>query len=169
MEAVIFTGVQGSGKTTFYQQRLINTHVRISMDLLKTRHRERIFLNTCLSTGQRFVVDNTNPRAADRAEYIVAARAAGFRVVSCYFETSLKAALARNARRTGKAVIPVPGVIGTYKRIEPPSVAEGFDELLVVTIAQNGDFQVEDRSAIQPDSPGQNTTPAQEPITRPAD
>jgi predicted ABC-type ATPase len=169
MEAVIFTGVQGSGKTTFYQQRFLNTHVRISMDLLKTRHRERMFLNACLSTGQRFVVDNTNPRAADRAEYILAARAAGFRVVSCYFETSLKAALARNARRGGRAVIPVPGVIGTFKRIEAPSSAEGFDELLVVSIGQNGDFHVENRSALQPDAPQDNTEPASEPAVKPTE
>jgi hypothetical protein len=167
MEAVIFTGVQGSGKTTFYQQRYLNSHVRISMDLLKTRHRERAFLSACLTTGQRFVVDNTNPRAADRADYILAARAAGFRVVSCYFETSLRAALARNSRRSGKAVIPVPGVIGTYKRIEAPSKAEGFDGLLVVTIGQDGEFQVEDRSALQPDAPQKSA--AREPTANPAE
>lgn len=162
MEAVIFTGVQGSGKTTFYQQRFLSTHVRISMDLLKTRHRERMFLNACLSTGQRFAVDNTNPSAADRAEYIAAARTAGFHVVSCYFETSLKAALARNSRRSGKAVIPVPGVIGTYRRIEAPCKAEGFDELLVVTIGQNGEFHVEDRGDLQQNAPRKSPAPARE-------
>ncbi len=98
----------------------------------------------------------------------MAARAAGFRVVSCYFETSLKAALARNSRRRGKAVIPVPGVIGTYKRIEAPCSAEGFDELMVVTIGQNGEFHVEDRGDLQPAAPRESAEPAREPTANPA-
>jgi predicted kinase len=40
MEAVVFIGIQASGKTTFYQQRFFATHVRISLDLLRTRERE---------------------------------------------------------------------------------------------------------------------------------
>ncbi len=38
MEAVVFCGIQGSGKTSFYRERLLATHVRISLDLLRTRH-----------------------------------------------------------------------------------------------------------------------------------
>ena len=34
MEAVIFVGVQASGKTTFYKEQLFRSHVRISLDLL---------------------------------------------------------------------------------------------------------------------------------------
>lgn len=40
MQALIFCGIQASGKSTFYCQRLLNSHVRISLDLLRTRHRE---------------------------------------------------------------------------------------------------------------------------------
>ena len=40
MECVIFIGIQASGKTEFYKQNFFKTHVRISMDMLKTRHRE---------------------------------------------------------------------------------------------------------------------------------
>ena len=41
VEAVIFVGLQGSGKSTFYRERFFDTHVRLSLDMLKTRHRER--------------------------------------------------------------------------------------------------------------------------------
>ena len=61
MEAVVFVGLQGSGKSSFFKERFFSTHVRISLDLLKTRHREQRFLEACLSTEQRFVIDNTNP------------------------------------------------------------------------------------------------------------
>src|SRR4051794_11213091 len=142
MEAVIFMGIQGSGKSTFFRGRFFDTHVRISLDLLKTRHRERLFLQACLSSGQRFVIDNTNPRAEDRAAYIAAARGAAFRVVGYFFETTIRDALRRNSKRAGGAVIPVPGVIGTFKRLERPTWTEGFDELYTVTHGENDAFQV---------------------------
>jgi hypothetical protein len=41
--------------------------------MLKTRHREKRFLIECGETGQRFVVDNTNPTRAEREVYIRAA------------------------------------------------------------------------------------------------
>jgi predicted kinase len=36
MEAVLLVGIQGAGKSTFYQQRFFDTHVRINLDMLKT-------------------------------------------------------------------------------------------------------------------------------------
>src|SRR5581483_3178260 len=142
MEAVIFTGVQGSGKSTFFRERFFDTHARISLDLFKTRHRERLFLDLCLKTGQRFVIDNTTPRAEDRAPFIAAAKQARFRVIGYYFETTVRDALRRNALRSGGAVIPVPGVIGTYKRVERPLWTEGYDELYLVTHGENDAFIV---------------------------
>ena|SRR5262252_9523424 len=143
MEIVILIGIQGSGKTTFYEQRFLHTHVRLSLDLLKTRHRERAFLQTCLTTQQRCIVDNTNVRAADRAAYIAAAKHAGFRVKGYFVESALRDAIRRNAGRTGSAVIPVPGLVGTFKRLEHPALAEGFDELYLVTHGEKGEFVVE--------------------------
>ena len=142
MQAVIFCGVQASGKTCFYVERFLATHVRVSMDLMRTRHRERRFLETCLETGQRFVVDNTNPTAAERRPYVDAARRAGYEVVGYQFRTPARDALARNERRSGRSRIPVAGLLGTYRRLEPLQAGEGFDELLVVEIAAAGGFVV---------------------------
>jgi predicted kinase len=145
MQAVIFTGVQGSGKTTFYAERFLRTHVRISLDVLKTRPREQALLETCLAAGQAFVVDNTNPRVELRARYIAAAREARFRVTGYFFETSLEDALRRNAQRTGRAIVPVPGVVATYRRIEPPQLSEGYDDLFTVIHGEDGVFVVTER------------------------
>lgn len=71
MEALIFCGIQATGKSTFYKERFFNSHVRISMDLLNTRHKEKRFLDMCIELQQRFVVDNTNPTIADRQRYIL--------------------------------------------------------------------------------------------------
>lgn len=142
MEAVIFCGIQAAGKTTFYLQRFFTTHVRLSLDMLRTRARERILVDACLTARQPFVVDNTNVRRDERAVYLAAARARGFRVLCYYFVTDPRAAFARNKQRSGKAVIPAPGLFGTHKRLEPPTLDEGFDALFRVEIADAGAFTV---------------------------
>ena len=129
MEAVILVGIQGSGKTTLYADRFLETHVRISLDLLRTRHREQRFLEACLQTQQRFVVDKTNETREERARYIGPARAAGFRVVGYLIEVSGDTALERNARRAPERQVPIAGVLGTKKRLQLPAFGEGFDAL----------------------------------------
>ena len=134
MEAVLFIGVPGSGKTTFFQEKFFDTHVRINLDMLKTRNREKILIEACLRAEQSFVVDNTNITTVERARYIPLARQAGFRVVGYYFQSNLEAALQRNQQRSGKALIPPKGVIARYHQLELPNFDEGFDQLYYVRI-----------------------------------
>jgi len=150
MEAVILVGIQASGKSTFYQQRFFDTHVRISRDLLRTRNRERLLLQACLESKQPFVVDNTSVTAEERARYVEPARAAGFRVVCYFFRTETRAAIARNRLRQGKAVVPIPGILGTYKKLEEPRREEGFNEIYAVTLTPSNEFVVELFSAADP-------------------
>lgn len=142
MEAVLFCGIQAAGKTTFYVERFLRTHVRISMDMLHTRNKERQLVQLCLFMQQRFVVDNTNATQKERSKYIEAARCHKFRIIGYYFHTHVAAALARNATRTGKEHIPIPGIRGTYKKLEPPRYEEGFDILYRVEITSKG-FRVD--------------------------
>lgn len=142
MQAVILIGVPGAGKTSFYRERFFETHVRISLDMLAARERERILVACCLQARQPFVIDNTNVLAADRAAYVSAAKSAGFRVIGYWFTTELRAALARNKARTDKKPVPVPAVIRSLKRLEPPTPQEGFDELFTVKVDSNRQFEV---------------------------
>jgi predicted kinase len=143
MEAVVFCGVQGSGKTSLYRDRFLETHVRISMDLLHTRRREEAFLALCLESGQRFVVDNTNTTPTDRRRYVEPARAAGFRVLGYLVEVDPAEALARNAARPARRRVHVAGVLGTGRRLVRPTLEEGFDELWHATAAPGGAWRVE--------------------------
>jgi predicted kinase len=143
MEAVVLCGVQGSGKTTLYRERFLDTHVRVSMDLLRTRAREEAFLNLCLETQQRFVVDNTNPTAADRRRYVEPARTAGFKVIGYLVEVDAAEALARNDERAGRQRVPAAGVMGTARRLIRPTPEEGFDELWHATAAPGGGWRIE--------------------------
>jgi predicted kinase len=144
MEAVILIGIQGSGKSTFCRQHFFDTHVRINLDMLRSRRREELLLRACLEGKQKFVVDNTNVREADRRRYIVPAKAAGFSVLGYYFSSRLEEALMRNRQRTGKSRIPDKGIARMYKCLELPRKDEGFDLLYYVRITEKGEFIVED-------------------------
>jgi predicted kinase len=144
MEAVIFIGIQGTGKSSFYHERFFHTHVRINSDMLKTQNRLRVLLNACLDARQSFVLDNTNVTREVRAQFIAQSRAAGFRVVGYYFRSDITSALARNSERVNSARIPDRGVLGTYKKLEIPQRSEGFDALYYVQIDPTGEFQVEE-------------------------
>jgi predicted kinase len=141
-ELVIFVGLQASGKSTLYRQRFFTTHVRINLDMLKTRHRERTLLQACVAMQQHCVVDNTNVLRAERAVYITAARPARFRVVGYFFEPDIQACIARNEQRTGREHIPVKGILSAAKRMQPPRYDEGFDALYHVRIDPADGFRV---------------------------
>lgn len=143
-EAVILMGLQASGKSSFYHHRFAHTHLRINLDMLKTRHREKRLLETCLEIQQSFVVDNTNPTVSDRQRYIKPAQARGFKVIGYYFESKLAACLERNRNRDRAQQIPDKGVRGTAARLTRPSYAEGFDNLYYVTLQPEGGFAIAD-------------------------
>lgn len=144
MEAVILIGIQGAGKSTFCKERFFDTHVRINLDMLRTRHREAILLQACITAKQRFVIDNTNVRIEQRTRYIVPAKCAGFHVIGYFFQVSLQDALRRNSQRTGKRVIPVKGISATYKKLQPPHFREGFDCLYSVHIDVTNRFVIQE-------------------------
>lgn len=144
MEAIIFMGIQASGKTTFYRHNFFDTHIRLSLDMLKTRHRQRLLIDACILAKQRFVIDNTNVRREERAEFIQQAQAGGFSIRGYFFEPQVKRCIAWNEQREGKACIPVKGILGTLERLERPSLAEGFDQLNRVRVAPTGEFIVEE-------------------------
>lgn len=145
MQLVLFIGLQATGKSSYYRHRYVDTHVRLNLDMLRTRHRESVLLQACLTAQQPLVVDNTNPTRADRARYIAAARAAGFAVTGYFFESRLDDALRRNAARTEPQRIPEAGLRDVSRRLELPSRDEGFDALHFVRLLEDRrDFHVED-------------------------
>lgn len=143
MECVILMGIQGAGKSSFYRDRFAETHVRINLDMLKTRHREHVLVAACLAGKIRFVVDNTNVTPDDRTRYVGPARAAGFHVVGYFLKSQVAACLERNEARAKP--VPAVAVRGTRNRLVLPSLEEGFDRLLFVT-PDSGSFSVEEWS-----------------------
>lgn len=137
MEGIIFIGIQASGKSTFYKQNFFNTHVRISMDLLNTRNKESQLLNKCIELQQKVVIDNTNPTVDERKKYIKCLKDAKYKVISYYFQSKIKDSIARNEGREAKEKIPQVGIFSTFKKMELPSLNEGYDQIYYVEIIDN--------------------------------
>ena len=144
MELVLFIGIQATGKSSFYRERFFGTHVRVNLDMLKTRRRESLLVAACLEGKTSFVVDNTNVTCEDRARYIPAAKANGFTIRGYFFQSRVVDALARNAKREGKARVPDIAIHGARGRLELPAMAEGFDSLQFVQLAGCNQFTVEE-------------------------
>jgi predicted kinase len=138
MELVILVGLPGSGKTSFYRERFAATHVHVSKDLIRTnrrpQRRQEQIIEEALAAGRSVVVDNTNPRAADRSALIAAARRHGADVAGYFFPTEAADALRRNNAREGRERVPAVAIFTTRKRLEPPSYGEGFDRLFTVVM-----------------------------------
>ncbi len=144
MEVVVFVGIQGAGKSTFYRERFFTSHVRINLDMLKTRHREARLFQVCIETRQPVVVDNTNLTRLDREVYIGPAKLAGFRVIGYYFQSKVEDCRRRNDQRPPDQQVPLRGILGAAGRLQIPTKNEGFDEQYYVRIDETAGFVVEE-------------------------
>ena len=142
MEIVLFIGIPASGKSSFYKERFFLTHVRINRDMLKTRRREELLIRACLESKAKFLLENTNLTRAVRAPYIALAKNAGFRVVGYFFDLPAAEAANRNKLRPEPERVPPVAIWAARKRLEPPALDEGFDELHTVTDTKSVQTQI---------------------------
>lgn len=134
MEMILFVGLPGSGKSTYYKNHFFNSHLRISNDLLKTKNRTKKLLEFCRDTNMSFVVDNTNITKDIRQQMIETVKVWPQDVfIKCiFFESDVQTCIERNRNRLGKDRIPDCAIYEKAKKLELPEMIEGFDQLLVV-------------------------------------
>lgn len=134
MDLVVFVGLPGSGKTTYYLANFASTHVHVSKDLMKgaAAARQEKQIDSALREGKSVVVDNTNPTVVVRQPLIALGRRHGARLIAYYFEIEAKEAAARNRKREGKARVPDVAIYATKSKLKPPTKEEGFDEVHVI-------------------------------------
>jgi predicted kinase len=135
-DCVIMVGLPGAGKSTFARARF-PTHEYISKDAFppgarNKQARQDAALRAALRAGRPCIVDNTNVTPGERAAIISIARELGARVVGYYLDVTTREAVARNEGREGRAKVPKVAIFTCAKRLVPPALAEGFDELHVV-------------------------------------
>lgn len=135
-QLVIFVGLPGSGKSTYYAAHFAATHLQISKDLMPNARRrddrQTLAIEKALESGQSAVIDNTNPSRDIRAPLIAAGKRHNARIIAYYFECSVRAAIMRNRQREGKGRVPDVAIFTTQKKLQPPAPDEGFDEVHVI-------------------------------------
>jgi predicted kinase len=104
-------GLQGSGKSTWIQ-----------------RNAERL-------GPHAIFLDGPLPSQRRRARAIAIAKAAGCKCLGVWIDTPYEVAIERNAVRPGLACIPKAAIRHVLGELEPPTLAEGFSEVLHVTSA----------------------------------
>jgi predicted kinase len=146
MELAILVGLQGAGKSSFCRASLAGTHAWVSKDRFRNNRRparrQRHLLEEALGAGRSVVVDNTNATREERAALIALGRSFGARIVGYYFESRLEDCVGRNRLREGKERVPHVALYATRKRMEVPSLAEGFDQLFFVRLPGGSRFEV---------------------------
>ncbi|MFC7011146.1 ATP-binding protein [Streptomyces viridiviolaceus] len=146
-ELAVFVGLQATGKSTFYRQRLAEGHVLVSKDLFprgarNKQARQMRLVEEALGAGRSVAVDNTNPSPEEWGPLVAAAHAHGARVVAYWFAPDIGGSLRRNATRTARERVPDVGVHATLKRLRRPSRADGFDAVFDVRFDGRGGFDV---------------------------
>jgi len=135
-QLVIFVGLPGSGKSTYYFAHFAKTHAHVSKDLMPNARRrddrQSMAIEKALAAGESVVVDNTNPSRDVRAALIAVGKRHGARIIAYYFECSVRVAIVRNAQREGKGRVPKVAIFTTQKKLQPPTADEGFDEVHVM-------------------------------------
>ena len=136
-QMIVFIGIQASGKTTFYKERLAcHGLAHINLDTLRTRNREAVAIEECLECGGSYVVDNTNPQIADRQRYIPLAKSHGYEVIGIFFQSRVKDCIERNTIRNNG--LPRHAIPCTSSKLQIPTYSEGFDQLFFARIVDNG-------------------------------
>ena len=146
-------GIPGSGKSTIARGRFPEA-LRISLDDLRLMFSGQTFERriepavavaadalkeslAVFAASKRvdLLFDSTNVSRARRANLISTARHHGLSPVAIYLPVPLATALARNKLRP----FPVPpAVVARFGRLlEPPTLDEGFDDIIVVTEEPN--------------------------------
>ena len=135
-QLVIFVGLPGSGKSTYYFAHFSETHAHVSKDLMPNARRrddrQSTLMEKALAAGESVVIDNTNPSRDIRAPLVALGKRHGARIIAYYFECSVRVAIVRNAKREGKGRVPNVAIFTTQKKLQPPALDEGFDEVHVI-------------------------------------
>mgnify|MGYP003292791365 CR=1 FL=1 len=133
--AIIFVGIQGCGKTTFYRKRIepyMKGWKHISMDEIHNRNKESALVQECIDLRLSFVIDNTNPTKEERKRYLDMLDGKGYRVMCYFFQSRVKDCIERNKLR-GEPV-PAKAIAATSNKLELPSKDEGFTDMVYIKV-----------------------------------
>ena len=140
---VLAVGLPACGKSAYFARHHINTlssdslrHILLDDETDQSRQHYvfsvlRYLLRLRLLAGRPVsYVDATNLSRRERAPYFTIARNFECLVDAIYFDVSLEVCLVRNRNRPRR--VPEEAIRDLAAKLEPPTLAEGFRQIIVV-------------------------------------
>lgn len=141
---LVLVGLPASGKSTWLRTNGIpaissdQLRALLADDITDQTINRHVFLHVRALVRTRLrllrpvtAIDATSVAIQGRAAYIRIARAHGARVEAVYFDTPLDECLRRNTSR--ERCVPEAAIRKMASELAPPSTAEGFDAIHIVT------------------------------------
>lgn len=146
MTIYVMVGIPGSGKSTYAKKLEEKGAVHISLDVIRnklveetgTRNEGKVFseglkqMKEALSHGKDVICDSTNVYIAKRKPYFQVANEFNAKIIAIFVNTDKKECLERNSKREGIAKVPAVAIHTSAKKLVPPTMEEGFDEVIEV-------------------------------------
>lgn len=129
----VMCGIPGSGKSTL-SRKLAEEHglTRFSFDEMQC-YTARQFLRPAviaLQEGKSVILDSTHLRVNGRKAVLKAVENIQCRKICVFIDTPFDECLRRNAQR--EARIPDVMMESTRRALEPPTIEEGWDEIIII-------------------------------------
>jgi len=132
-EMIVLVGRPASGKSTFAKKHIVpHGYVHVNQDTLKTKEKCIKAAREAANNGKSVVVDDTNPTAEVRSNYVEIAKEAGIPIRCFVFQTDPDLAYHLNFYREkieGTRRVPDVGYNQFKSKYQEPSTTEGFEEI----------------------------------------
>lgn len=146
MTVYVMVGIPGSGKSTYAKKLEANGAVWVSLDVIRdnqvaksgTRNEKKVFseglrqMKKALEDGKDVICDSTNVYPEKREKYLKEAKKYNAKCVAFFINTDKKTCLERNSLREGNAKVPAIAIHSLAKKLVPPTIEEGFDEVVML-------------------------------------
>lgn len=125
-ELVIFVGMAGSGKSTYYFKYL-QDHIHLEQDRLGSHAKVIRSLDNALLTVKSIVIDATNPKQENRMEYYEKALKHGYIIKVLYFLVN-----GTGVNKLRENPVPIIAYHLYFKNLDPPTKENTLGEIFYI-------------------------------------
>jgi len=132
-EMIVLVGRPASGKSTFAKKHVVpHGYVHVNQDTFKTKEKCIKIARESVESGKSVIIDNTNPTADVRSNYVQIAEKQGIPIRCFVFQTDPELAYHLNFYREkfeGTRRVPDVAYNQFKSKYDEPDLGEGFQEI----------------------------------------